>query len=396
MGEYTVRRFITIFFVLLLVLMLATASADMVSISELHQQAEAVGRWTQTYETPNGKVNVDIPIIVPEVENVPILQVSAVMGKDVAEEKGLIKSEEQGNGILYEDFDILSKLSVDVSNAATIFCANPEETNLAFFQVNLDEPLAKRLGNWDYSSDYYYPNEMNPETLFAEENDQPLSAAEDVLAVLLQDYYGSENADYGVDYVEVRGRARKRVGRTKNDLGAYKKDYPKGTYYISFRQKLEGIPIYLEIGHKMLTTNQTHITQEVALKCQRISGIETNTLEYMDETSFILDTTWMREEKRIQEDVPLATLDEVIQALEKKIEEGYIRDIYALRLGYVCYLDDISPDIYALYPAWICDCIYANSPREQIMKNIVTDAFRENFRYEQIAVDAQTCDIQAG
>ena len=395
-GGTMMKRLATMMGALLLMPTLALANSDMVSISELRQQGEAMGRWTQTYDTPNGKVSVDIPIIVPEVENVPILQVSAVMGKDVAEEKGLIKSEEQGNGILYEDFDILSKLSVDVSNAATIFCANPEETNLAFFQVNLDEPLAKRLGNWDYSSDYYYPNEMNPETLFAEENDQPLSAAEDVLAVLLQDYYGSENADYGVDYVEVRGRARKRVGRTKNDLGAYKKDYPKGTYYISFRQKLEGIPIYLEIGHKMLTTNQTHITQEVALKCQRISGIETNTLEYMDETSFILDTTWMGEEKRIQEDVPLATLDEVIQALEKKIEEGYIRDIYALRLGYVCYPDDISPDIYALYPAWICDCIYANSPREQIMKNIVTDAFRENFRYEQIVVDAQTCDIQAG
>ena len=174
------------------------------------------------------------------------------------------------------------------------------------------------------------------------------------------------------------------------------KDYPKATYYISFRQKLEGIPIYLEIGHKMLTTNQTYVTQEVALKCQRIRGIETNTLEYMDETSFILDTTWMREEKRIQEDVPLATLEDVMRALEKRIEEGYIRDIYALRLGYVCYLDDTSPDIYALYPAWICDCIYANSPREQIEKNIVTDAFRENYRYEQILVDAQTCAIQAG
>ena len=399
MGEYTVRRFITIFFMLLLVLMLATASADMVSISELRQQAEAVGRWTQTYETPNGKVSVDIPIIVPEVENVPILQVSAVMGKDVAEERGLPKAADQENagaGIFYDDFDILSKLNADVDDAAMIFCANPEEIDLAFLQVSHNDPNSMRRGSWDYSSDYYYPNEMNPETLFAEENDQPLSAAEDVLAVLLQDYYGSENADYGVDYVEVRGRARKRVGRTKNDLGAYKKDYPKGTYYISFRQKLEGIPIYLEIGHKMLTTNQTHITQEVALKCQRISGIETNTLEYMDETSFILDTTWMGEEKRIQEDVPLATLDEVMQALEKKIKEGYIRDIYALRLGYVCYPDDISPDIYALYPAWICDCIYANSPREQIMKNIVTDAFRENFRYEQIVVDAQTCDIQAG
>ena len=393
------KRFAGMMGALLLAPTLALASGDMVSISELRQQVEVMGRWTQTYDTPNGEVSVDIPIIVPEVENMPILQVSAVMGKDVAEEKGLHKSVDQENagaGIFYDDFDILSKLNANVDDAAMIFCANPEEIDLAFLQVSHNDPNSMRMGSWDYSSDYYYPNEMNPETLFAEENDQPLSAADDVLAVLLQNYYGRENADYGVDYVEVRGKARKRVGRTKNDLGAYKKDYPKATYYISFRQKLEGIPIYLEIGHKMLTTNQTYVTQEVALKCQRIRGIETNTLEYMDETSFILDTTWMREEKRIQEDVPLATLEDVMRALEKRIEEGYIRDIYALRLGYVCYLDDTSPDIYALYPAWICDCIYANSPREQIMENIVTDAFRENYRYEQILVDAQTCDIQEG
>ena len=276
------KRFATMMGTLLLMPTLALANSDMISISELRQQVEAMERWTQTYETPNGKVSVDIPIIVPEVENVPILQVSAVMGKDVAEEKGLLKSIDQENagaGIFYDDFDILSKLNADVGDAAMIFCANPEEIDLAFLQISHNDPNSMRRGSWDYSSDYYYPNEMNPEMLFAEENDQPLSAAEDVLAVLLQDYYGSENADYGVDYVEVRGRARKRVGRTKNDLGAYKKDYPKGTYYISFRQKLEGIPIYLEIGHKMLTTNQTHITQEVALKCSRESvGSETNTI----------------------------------------------------------------------------------------------------------------------
>ena len=393
------KRFAGMMGALLLVPTLALASGDMVSISELRQQGEAMGRWTKTYDTPNGEVSVDIPIIAPEVENMPILQVSAVMGKDVAEEKGLHKSvdqEDAGAGIFYDDFDILSKLNADVDDAAMIFCANPKEIDLAFLQVSHNDPNSMRMGSWDYSSDYYYPNEMNPETLFAEENEQPMSTANDALAVLLQNYYGKENADYDVDYVEVRGKARKRVGRTKNDLGAYKKDYPKATYYISFRQKLEGIPIYAEIGHKMLTTNQTYVTQEVALKCQRIRGIETNTLEYMDETSFILDTTWMREEKRIQEDVPLATLEDVMRALEKRIEEGYIRDIYALRLGYVCYLDDTSPDIYALYPAWVCDCIYANSPREQIMENIVTDAFRENYRYEQIIVDAQTCDIQAG
>ena len=282
MGRNTLKKLLIALCALLLTPTLANASADMVSVSELRQQVENMGRWTQTYDTPNGEVSVDIPVIVPEVGTVPILRVSAVMGKDIAEEKGLLKSEEQGNGILYDDFDILSKLNVNVSDAATVFCANPEETNLAFFQVNLDEPLAKRLGSWDYSSDYYYPNEVNSETLFAEENDQPLSAANDALAVLLQNYYGNENADYDVDYVEVRGRARKRAGRTKNDLGAYKKDYPKGTYYISFRQKIGGLPVYMEIGQKMLTTDKTHITQETALKCSRVSWININGLEYMD------------------------------------------------------------------------------------------------------------------
>ena len=36
--------------VLLLVPTLALASGDMVSISELRQQVEAMGRWTKTYE----------------------------------------------------------------------------------------------------------------------------------------------------------------------------------------------------------------------------------------------------------------------------------------------------------------------------------------------------------
>ena len=81
------KRVSTYFFILLFILNLATASADMVSTSELRQQVEAMGRWTQTYETPNGKVSVDTPIIVPEVENVPILQVSAVMGKTLRKKR---------------------------------------------------------------------------------------------------------------------------------------------------------------------------------------------------------------------------------------------------------------------------------------------------------------------
>ena len=44
---------------LLLVLMLATASADMVSISELRQQVEAMGQSRDLYNIPNSFIYVN-------------------------------------------------------------------------------------------------------------------------------------------------------------------------------------------------------------------------------------------------------------------------------------------------------------------------------------------------
>ena len=59
---------------LLLIPTLALASGDMVSVSELRQQVEAMGRWTQTYEAHGRTIEVDVPIRVPSAEKVPILE----------------------------------------------------------------------------------------------------------------------------------------------------------------------------------------------------------------------------------------------------------------------------------------------------------------------------------
>lgn len=102
-----------------------------------------------------------------------------------------------------------------------------------------------------------------------------------------------------------------------------------------------------------------------------------------------------KERDFLEQDVPLASLGEIIAKLEQEISEGRLRNVYALRLGYVCYLDENSPDTYTLYPAWICDCIYAESPKQEIETPVFSDAFRDNFCYEQIVIDAQTCELQA-
>ena len=69
------RKIIFLFCVLMIVPTLTLASGDMVSISELCQQVEAMGRWTKTYEAHGRTIEVDVPIIVPEVNEFPVFSV---------------------------------------------------------------------------------------------------------------------------------------------------------------------------------------------------------------------------------------------------------------------------------------------------------------------------------
>ena len=64
---------------LMIVPTLALASGDMVSISELCQQVEAMGRWTKTYEAHGRTIEVDVPIIVPEVDEFPVFWLNHIM-----------------------------------------------------------------------------------------------------------------------------------------------------------------------------------------------------------------------------------------------------------------------------------------------------------------------------
>ncbi len=69
------KRWITTFGVMLLMPTLAMAQGEMVSISELRGQVEQMGRWKEKYDTVNGEVSIDVPIIVPEVERCPVVTV---------------------------------------------------------------------------------------------------------------------------------------------------------------------------------------------------------------------------------------------------------------------------------------------------------------------------------
>lgn len=73
---------------LAMVMLLGCAGAvaqEYVSIQEVYDQAQAMGGWwKETFDTPNGKVMIDAPIIVPDVEKMPVLTVE---GAKISKEK---------------------------------------------------------------------------------------------------------------------------------------------------------------------------------------------------------------------------------------------------------------------------------------------------------------------
>ena len=61
---------------LALLLPLCAAAQEYVSIAEIYKQAQAMdGVWQETFDTPNGEMTVDVPIIVPDVETMPVVTV---------------------------------------------------------------------------------------------------------------------------------------------------------------------------------------------------------------------------------------------------------------------------------------------------------------------------------
>ena len=78
-----------------------------------------------------------------------------------------------------------------------------------------------------------------------------------------------------------------------------------------------------------------------------------------------------------------------------EIQKGHIRNVYALRLGYGCYITNESPETYVLYPTWICDCDYIGDPKEKInvsAYNIEKD-FNKKYTFKTLVINAQTGEM---
>lgn len=320
----------------------ALVSAEKVSMPELREQTRAMKRWTKEYEAHGRTIEVDVPIIVPDVETCPIVEVSPIAPKGIEKKPG-------------ETLDICEHHNSPTSIA-----------------------MKHRLKSPAYSECMtVYPHEIDPESIFAQDNSLSLSDACRVLQSALDCYY--EDVSFAVDYLVVKPRTFK--GGKLSDA------YPSGVYWIWFDQTVSGIPVYAS-AYQLYASEA--IGEEFKERMQLFSALTDMKwfAEIMNEDSWLLRTLMVEPKKMVKEDVQLSPLDTVLASLEAEIEAGRLRAVHALRLGYVCYLGKQSPETFTLVPTWIRDA--------EIVETSETMGSSEYYQKELARLEDYQADFRNG
>ena len=100
-------------------------------------------------------------------------------------------------------------------------------------------------------------------------------------------------------------------------------------------------------------------------------------------------------EEILAEDIPLCSVNKVIEGTRKMIEDGYIQQVLSLRFGYVVYSNPeeewgkqrsaMDMDTWYLVPSWVMECYIQDDPKE--------DNLSEHPFIWEMTINAQTGEM---
>lgn len=378
------KRLATMMGALLLMPTLALANSDMVSIYELRQQGEAMGRWTKTYEAHGRTIEVDIPIYIPNEKELAVYDCSAYteyIKNPNSDDKNNVYSYNENLRELTKENDGTSEADIEVYGKGTelrIMLNNPEDL---LGKNKNDNIKIKEYG--------FYQYQVDDKVTYAENNEMSLEEAEKYLEEIVEYFIKDEYNGIDIDYIKIAGRGRKTKSYTDEELGEYVDYYPKGSYFFNYYQTLHKIPIMMTIIATLNNKQENKIYGDLFEYWGTTGGI----CQIMDRNSFWLTIKWMKIEKEHEETVKLLPIEQIINTVEKEIKAGHVRNVYALKLGYIIYLNDRSPETYTLYPMWVLDCDYVENKNKEIKVNPYSDDIRDCFSFERICINPETAEM---
>lgn len=388
------KRWITTLGVMLLMPTLAMAQGEMVSISELRGQVEQMGRWKEKYDTVNGEVSIDVPIIVPEVERCPVVTVENQKPWNETMIREIQKKTEKRDGETFCSYDIDGQtveiqLLTNGNGSTTKYEAVKDVTIQAGQYAADDRQMAV---------EWKYPWEVDMRQRYIPGKNWTIEQTMEKWQNILNFVYPGQSI---------------RIAPKRIQICRYENDDSTGFYQITAEQLIEGIPM---IGAIASSQAENHFTvpytktdkddaEERRLKPYR-KGSFWNTKIFMemaasDESDYFVHIGVNRVRTVEIDDIPLAPLEEILKRIEREIEAGNIRAVYALRLGYLRYSNPDMTEYACAVPTWVLDCRYLTTENQRTA-DIFEAENQENaersiwktYGFSQIPIDAQTGELK--
>lgn len=196
-----------------------------------HSKAETK-IWKQDYEAYGRKISINIPVDDMGMDKIEIIRAEP----QKVNEREVEKTKWSDDADFCKDSGMIETLTEGEESWPVSYLLS-EDTFITILYDRSPCELRKYGNGRQLWRDgvSYYPNEINPQDIYAENNNVSLKEAEDYLGKIIEYYYDSQDSDYEIDYVTVNDRARK----NGKDVDTYQ----SGTYEIYFSQRINDIPI---------------------------------------------------------------------------------------------------------------------------------------------------------
>ena len=335
--------------ILLICLLLPSAGqADsMIRIRQLREQMPE--QWNQTYQAKGREINVSVSPFVPDVDSFPVDKVM---------------------------FDMRVP---DVSILGSSWSSKVEDIchfTLSLADYDRDENEAK--GNTT-TFNYYPP--FDSAQVYAHNNlltpNEAINKFSEIMNVV---GYGEWRHEWPKE-LHVNLTTSKKTGAVL---------IPEG-YTFFFLQKLNNIPVlghmfdgidgYSDgyISYSPFTMYQVRTFEAIYIGGRKVTTIST-----------------------IDKDIPLMNFSTIKESIEKEIEDGHIRKIFDVELGYALYnepgairtvpdLSWIKDAVFYALPVWAVNCHYVDSPAKELRDYSGWDVKeRAVMEYKTVLINAQT------